>query len=282
MSGLRTLGQRRRRGRTMIIGDDGTPTIVTQPYRVIVSPHGGQSADFGSLFAPNPPRAIDHVAVFGGTRWVPRWDTTSVVWSAPSRVEVYLVGAPMPQVFTAPLDAVDVYTTTDQTQAATTKHASLLLLKPSRRSLLGAWFSGSDEAHAGIRAVRTLQALYDQVVKDHPDAAKYKVQIDPIVAGADKWDAALVFYSNDDAVELGRRAQQLSKQIAREYNQPPVADDPALAPGLLEQLPKAGERALDFATYVPWIIAIAGVLVVGGVAVPWILGALRAGRSVRA
>lgn len=90
--------------------------VVEQPFRVTVSPHHSGSTVFGPLFAPDKPsdRVIDRVFVTGGERWVPSWNTNSVNYDNPERVEVHLRGEATPRVFAAPLDIVSIYTTTDQ------------------------------------------------------------------------------------------------------------------------------------------------------------------------
>lgn len=152
-------------------------------------------------------------------------------------------------------------------------------------TVVGAWFSGSDEAHAGIRAVRALQATFADVLKTHPDAAKYAAQVNPVVKAADDWDKALVFYVNDDAVELGRRAEAILVQLSAEYGTASVVHDPMLDRGAIEKAQGAAGAAADTARKIagidlPWwvwlavaVVATAGVGVVVG---PPIAAALRA------
>lgn len=148
---------------------------------------------------------------------------------------------------------------------------------------VGAWFSGSDEAHAGIRAVRTLQAIYAAVAKVHPDVAKYEPQIAPIVAAADKWDKAIVFYTNDDAVELGRKAEAISQQISQEYNAGALVHDAALDRGAIEAVADTAKKAASFDF--PWwgwaLLAVGGAGLVAAFAVPPIVSAVAASRAAR-
>lgn len=139
-----------------------------------------------------------------------------------------------------------------------------------------ALWTAREEAKAGIRAARTLQQLYADVLKQHPDAVKYEPQVKPIIKDADEWDAAWVFYQNSEAVEIGRRAQTLVQQIAAEYKRPPVQSDPALGPGFAEHLQESGKKTLDTTTdtlasvkkYLPWIVGGVVVVGVGAVAAP--------------
>ncbi len=269
--GLQLLGVR------AVVG--GGPDTVYAPYRVTVSPPGSASSDFGPMFPPVPPAKspIDRVVVTGGKKWVPAWDKTSTAYDGPDQVDVYLVGQSQPQSFRS-MQSVTIYGGGKAFHFPPGAKAALR----ARPNVLGAWFSGSDEAHAGIRAVRTLKAMYDSVVAAHPDAAKYAAQVDPLVAGADKWDAAIVFYVNDDAVELGRRAQAVSQQIATEYNQPTVAIDPALAQGILEKAQQAGgkgiESAGDLLHYLPWIIGGVAIVAAGAIGIPAVLSVVHAAK----
>jgi hypothetical protein len=144
----------------------------------------------------------------------------------------------------------------------------------------GAWFSGSDEAKAGIRAVRAMQAQYAQILAARPDAAKYQAQVSAIVAGADKWEKAWVFYTNDDAVNLGREAVALSQVFAKEYGTAPVTASQALAPGVIERAQQAAEKGAD-AFNVPTWVWWAGGAVVASVVLGPVVAPLIASRVVR-
>lgn len=150
---------------------------------------------------------------------------------------------------------------------------------------LALWTS-REEAKAGIRAARTLQQLYAAVLKEHPDAVKYAPQVDPIIADADKWDDAWIFYQDSEAVEIGRRAQVVAQQISAEYKKPVIASDPALGPGLAEHLQDKGKEAADKGTEaldtikkaLPWIVGGVAVAIVVPIAAPLIV-ASAAGRG---
>lgn len=143
-------------------------------------------------------------------------------------------------------------------------------LSHKRSITIGAWYSGSDEAHMGINAVRSLQQMYESVVVTHPDVVKYKWQIDPLVKDADKWDSAWIWYTNDTAVELGRQAIAVATEMAKEYGLPPPVVSDALAQGVIEKgLSAAGkgeQAAGDMLSYLPWILG--GIAVV--IAVPYV------------
>ena len=120
------------------------------------------------------------------------------------------------------------------------------------------------EAKAGIAAVRSLQQLYADVAKSHPDVVKYKATIDPIVAAADDWDKATFFYQDSTALDLGRQAEVVAGKIAKEYGYPFVPN-PTLKSGAFEALQEgtksiassasgAASGAATFATYLPWIL----------------------------
>lgn len=120
------------------------------------------------------------------------------------------------------------------------------------------------EGKAGIAAVRSMQQLYATIAATHPDVVKYKPTIDPIVKAADDWDAATFFYQDVTAVDLGRQAEVVAQQMAKEYGYPFVPN-PTLASGVVEQLQQstksieksvqgAGSSAATFASYLPWIL----------------------------
>ena len=160
---------------------------------------------------------------------------------------------------------------------------SLDLLGCDSTSVGLALWTSREQAKAGIRAARTLQSLYVDVLRDHPDAIKYKSQVDPVIVDADRWDKAWVFYQDSEAVEIGRRAQQLAQQISREYSKPPVVSDPALAEGLAESIQSsagkvagaAASTAAEAPAYVKWVVVGALTVAAGTFALPSVIMALR-------
>lgn len=145
---------------------------------------------------------------------------------------------------------------------------ALLGAVPQTQVGIPLWTS-REEAKAGIRAARSLKQLYETAVKKDPSAVKYKALVDPIVADADKWDAAVIFYQNSEALAIGRRAQAVAQQLAAEYGLPPISDDPALAQGFFEHLQESGKKTLEAGTdtlgevkkLLPWVVG--GVVIIG-------------------
>jgi hypothetical protein len=126
------------------------------------------------------------------------------------------------------------------------------------------------DVHGLMKAAGMLSKRVDKV-----DHLKYKYLVDPIVADADKWDKAVFFFTDEEAVNIGRRAQDVAKTIATEYGAPFVASA-SLATGPVEQLQQsavqvqkgvvnAAEGVTSFAKYLPWIVAGGAVLLGYGV-----------------
>lgn len=133
-----------------------------------------------------------------------------------------------------------------------------------------ALWTSHDEAKAGMRAAETLRLVYEKALAQHPDAVKYEAQVKPVLEDAKKWDHAWVFYTDAEAVDIGRRAQQLSQKIAAEYSGGEVLPEHGLDLGVAEQLQETGKKAaskagdvFDFLDYVPWILGIGAALWIG-------------------
>jgi len=146
---------------------------------------------------------------------------------------------------------------------------------------VGALWTTSGDAKEGIRTARMLQATYQSILSKDPSVVKYKPLVDPVVADADAWDKALVFYTDEQALLIGRRAQEILQQMSAEYSRP-FAGSQSLAPGPLENTGKSVGDAMDrVAKALPWILGVGAVLFVGSITLPIAIPAISAALARR-